>query len=390
MFRNSPYWHRFLTQDRPGLAQKRPISSPRMRVYLPCDAHEAHSPPLLPPSREILPKNAIALHLPFVAHLAHRCYNPPTMKGRIVYNPTAGPRDVERELQRVRKALAKRGWEIEIVTTHHPGDAKRLAREAAEAGLDGVWVAGGDGTINEAVNGLVGSRTALGILPVGTGNMWARQLHLPVYTLASPFRLREAAIAQLEGEVRAVDVGRIGNRYFLLWAGIGFDALITAELEPRSRPMKRLGPIPYAIAAITLARNYSGVRAHIALDGRIVRGRALLVLVSNVQTYAFFPIARQARLDDGRLDVLIFKGLGISYIARHLVRAFSGKPLQDPRTVYRQVRRITVDTEIPISVQVDGDPLGTTPVAIRVVPRSLRVMVPPQAPADLFVEGADR
>lgn len=312
------------------------------------------------------------------------------MKGRIVYNPTAGPRDVERELQRVRKALAKRGWEVEIVTTHHPGDAKRLAREAAEAGLDGVWVAGGDGTINEAVNGLVGSRTALGILPVGTGNMWARQLHLPVYTLASPFRLREAAIAQLEGEVRAVDVGRIGNRYFLLWAGIGFDALITAELEPRSRPMKRLGPIPYAIAAITLARNYSGVRAHIALDGRIVRGRALLVLVSNVQTYAFFPIARQARLDDGRLDVLIFKGLGISYIARHLVRAFSGKPLQDPRTVYRQVRRITVDTEIPISVQVDGDPLGTTPVAIRVVPRSLRVMVPPQAPADLFVEGADR
>jgi len=314
---------------------------------------------------------------------------PFTMKGRIIYNPTAGPRDVERELRRVRKTLAKRGWEVEITTTHNPGDAKRLAREAAQAGMDGVWVAGGDGTINEAVNGLVGSRTALGILPVGTGNMWARQLHLPIYTLANPFRLREAATAQLEGRVHAVDVGRIGNRYFLLWAGIGFDALITAELEPRSRPIKRLGALPYIVAAVTLARNYSGVRARVALDGRMVRGRMLLVLVSNIQTYAFFPIARQARLDDGRLDVLVFKGLGLSYIARHLVRAFSNKPLQDPRTVYRQVQRITVDTEIPISVQVDGDPLGTTPVAISVVPRSLRVMVPPQAPTDLFTEGVD-
>jgi len=309
------------------------------------------------------------------------------MRGQIIYNPTAGPRDAARELRRVRRELEKRGWAVEIAVTRSAGDARHLAQEAAEAGLDVVWVAGGDGTVSEAVNGLVGTRTALGVLPVGTGNVWAKQLHLPTYTLANPFRLREAAIAQLEGEVRAIDVGRIGDRYFLLWAGIGFDALITAELEPRSRPVKRLGALPYAVAAVTLARNYAGVRTRALLDGRMVRGRVLLILVSNIQTYAFFPIARQARLDDGRLDVLIFKGLGLSYIARHLIRAFSGRPLEDPKTVYRQVRRITVDTEVPISVQVDGDPVGTTPVALSVVPRALRVLIPPQAPSDLFCQG---
>lgn len=309
------------------------------------------------------------------------------MRGRIIYNPAAGPRDVEREVRRVRRELERRGWRVDVATTACADDVRRLAADAAKAGVDAVWVAGGDGTVSQAVNGLVGTQTALGVLPVGTGNMWAKQLRLPTYTLANPFRLREAAIAQLEGEVRAVDVGRIGDRHFLLWVGIGFDALITAELEPRSRPMKRLGAIPYAIAAVTLARHYSGVRMRVLLDGRPVRGRVLLILVSNVQTYAFFPIARQARLDDGLLDVVIFKGLGLSYIVRQLVRALSGRPLEDPRTVYRQVRRITVDTETAISVQADGDPLGTTPVAMSVVPRALRVMVPPQAPRELFHQG---
>ena len=127
------------------------------------------------------------------------------MRGLIIHNPTAGPRDVHRELKQVRRELARRDWTVDIETTRGPGDAVLLARQAAEAGLDVVWAAGGDGTLNEVVNGLVHSQTALGTLPVGTGNIWAKQLHLPVYTLTHPFRLREAAIAQAGGRVRMVD-----------------------------------------------------------------------------------------------------------------------------------------------------------------------------------------
>lgn len=306
------------------------------------------------------------------------------VKGLIIYNPTAGPRDVARELKRVRRELARRGWSTDIETTRFPGDATHLAHQAAGAGLDAVWVGGGDGTVNEAVNGLVGSNTALGVLPVGTGNVWAKQLRLPVYTLTHPFRLREAAIAQAEGYTRWVDLGRLNDRYFLLWAGIGFDAQVTTRMEPRDRRVKRLGVLPYAVAAITLAREFSGVRTHAVLDGRAVRGRTLLVLISNVRLYAVFHVARQARLDDGLLDIFIFKGLGFPYLLRHAARLFSQRHLADPQVVQRQARQITVWSEEPMAVQMDGDAVGRTPISVRVVPQALRVLVPPQAPADLF------
>ncbi|MDW7992091.1 MAG: diacylglycerol kinase family lipid kinase [Anaerolineae bacterium] len=277
------------------------------------------------------------------------------------------------------------GWSLDIEVTRCAGDATHLAWQAARAGMDAVWIAGGDGTLNEAVNGLVGTQTALGVLPVGTGNVWARQLHLPVYTLTHPFRLREAAIAQAQGRVRVVDVGRLNDRYFLLWAGMGFDAQITAQIEPRPKRVKRLGVLPYVVAGLTLAREFSGVRTHLVLDGRPLRRRALLVVVSNVQMYSIFQLTPQARMDDGLLDVFLFRGLGgFFYMLRMAGRLFAGRHLEDPRVIQRRAREITVWTERPMAVQADGEPLGTTPVSVRVVPRSLRVLVPPQAPSNLF------
>jgi len=308
------------------------------------------------------------------------------VKCLIIHNPIAGPRDVVRELVRVRRELTQRGWAADIECTQNPGDAILLARQAAAAGLDAAWAAGGDGTINEVVNGLVGSPTVLGILPIGTGNIWARQLHLPIYSLAHPFHLREAALDQLRGQIRTIDVGRVNDRHFLLWAGAGFDAEVTSEIEPRTRRIKRLGALPYVIAAVLLARQFSGVTTHIVMDGRTLRGRTILMLATNTQMYAYFRVTRQARLDDGLLDVFVFKGLGFSYILRHAANFFSGRHLRDPEVVQRQAREITIWSEQPMAVQMDGDPFGTTPVSVRVVPRSLRIFVPPQAPPSLFGE----
>jgi len=308
------------------------------------------------------------------------------VRGRIIYNPAAGPRDVHRELQRVRRELRRHGWSVDVETTRAAGDVTRLARQAADEGLDAVWIAGGDGSISEAANGLVGSGTAMAVLPVGTGNTWAKQLRLPTYTLTHPFRLREAAAEQARGEVRAVDVGRVNGRHFLLWVGIGFDALVTSRMEPRPRPVKRLGALPYVVAAAILARHFSGVRTRILLDGHAVRGRTLLVLVSNVQMYAFLPVVCPAKMDDGFLDLLAFRGLGPIYIFQHAAKMFSGRHLQDPKIVHRKVRQATVWTDEPVSVQADGEMVGTTPVTLHVVPRALRILVPPQAPRSLFDE----
>ena len=307
------------------------------------------------------------------------------MKAHLIYNPTAGPRDVRRTLKRVCSFLRHRGWSVELQVTEKPGDALALARAAAQAGCNVAIAAGGDGTINETVNGLVGTQTALGVLPVGTGNMWAKQLGIPTYTLTNPLRLKEAAAGLANGTIRLVDVGQVNNRYFLCWAGIGLDAQVTTEMEPRQRHTKRLGALPYAIAAIMVARDFKGVRTRVSLDGNIVRGRTLLILASNIQQYAgMFHVAREARMDDGLLDVFVFKGLGFPYAVRHLLKVVSQRYLQDPQIIHQQARHIEVRTEWAIPVQIDGDPIGTTPVTLKAVPLALRVIVPPSAPPGLF------
>jgi diacylglycerol kinase (ATP) len=307
------------------------------------------------------------------------------MKACLIHNPTAGPWDVRRSLKRVQSSLKRRGWSVQLQLTEKPGDAIALARAAAQDNYDVAIVAGGDGTINEAVNGLIGTETALGVLPVGTGNMWAKQLGIPTYTLTNPLRLHEAAAGLAEGKIRVVDVGRMNDRYFLCWAGIGLDAQVTAEMEPRQRRTKRLGVLPYAIAAVLVARDFKGVRTRVSLDGGMVRGRTLLILVSNIQQYmGMLNVAREARMDDGLLDVFVFKGLGFPYAVYHLLKIISQRCLQDPRIVHRQARHIEVWTEPITPVHVDGDPIGTTPVTLEAVPLALRVLVPPYSPPSLF------
>ncbi len=314
---------------------------------------------------------------------------PGNIKAHLIYNPSAGPRDVRRALKRVRSHLKRCGWSVELRMTEKAGDATVLARAAVQAGCDVAIAAGGDGTIGEVVNGLVGSQTALGLLPVGTANVLAKQLGISTHSLTNPLHLQETATGMAEGTIRPLDVGQIVgqalNRYFLCWAGVGLDAQVTTRMEPRSRLTKRLGVLPYAVATVMVARDFRGVKTRISLDGKVVQSRTLLILACNIRQYGgVFNIARDARMDDGLLDVFVFKGLGFSYTMRHLLKIAAQRHFHDPQVVYRQASRIEVQTEWAVPVQVDGDPIATTPITLQVVPRALRVLVPPSASPSLF------
>jgi len=260
---------------------------------------------------------------------------------------------------------------------------------AADAGCDVVLVTGGDGTVNEAVNGLVGTDTALGTIPVGTGNVWAKQLGFRQGILANPFRLREVVDSLAHGTIRTADVGLANGRHFLCWTGVGFDAQVTTEMEPRPRNVKRLGVLPYVIAAVTVASDFPGVRAQVVVDGASIRTRSLLILVSNIRLYCGgLDIAPEGRVDDGLFDVFIFKGMGFRYTVGHFMRMLSQRMLEGPEVIHRQARQVDIITESVMPVQLDGDPLTHTPVSVRIVPKSLRVLVPSTAPPDLFEQAA--
>jgi diacylglycerol kinase (ATP) len=309
------------------------------------------------------------------------------MDAELIYNPVAGPWDSQSAMRLVCRFLARHGWSVSLQTTQKSGDAARIARQAADRGRDVVIVAGGDGTVNEAVNGLVGTETALAVLPVGTGNLWAKQLRLPTHSVTAPLRLYDVTAGLLSAEPRKIDLGCVDGHHFLCWAGIGLDAEVTKGLEPRDRHTKRLGVIPYAVATVLVARHFQGFRTWVQVDGHTVRGRALMVLVSNIRQYAgYFNIATQARIDDGLLDVFIFKGMGFPYAIRHLLTVIGRRHLSDPSVVHRQARTVSITTETLAQVQVDGDPVGVTPVEIAVVPRALTVLAPPSTPKCLFSE----
>jgi YegS/Rv2252/BmrU family lipid kinase len=308
-----------------------------------------------------------------------------TVKARLIYNPTAGPWEKRRLLRRLQERLRGQDWLTEIVETEKPGDATRLAREAADAGYDVVLVAGGDGTSNEAVNGLVHTETALGLVPVGTGNILAHQLEMPILTATPPTHLAEVARALTRGRFQRIDVGKYDDRHFVCWAGVGLDAEIAAQMEPRPRYAKRLRALPYVIAAFSVAQEFRGMRTRITVEDKKINTRALLVLVSNIRLYAaFFNVARNAHMDDGMLDVFVFQGLGFNYFLEHLLHIFSGRYLRDPSVIQILTKSIKIETTPEVAVHLDGEPYHETPIHVSLVPGALRLLVPRQAPDALF------
>jgi diacylglycerol kinase (ATP) len=307
------------------------------------------------------------------------------MKAQIILNPSAGQRDRRRELEAAIAYLEDHGWQVTLRETQGPGEATTYARQAAAEGYDVVIAAGGDGTVSEVANGLAGSEVALGMFPIGTTNVWALQMGIPPFWPLRQHSLLEAAKVLAEGYTRRVDLGQVNGRYFLLWAGVGLDAKVTEEVELQAK--KRLGGLAFVIAGIVVIREFAGTKVQVTIDGCEVNRRAVLVVASNAQLYAgIVRLATQARLDDGLLDVLIFKGQGFPAILRHIFSVLTKRHLRDPEVEYYQARRVEISAAKPLSVHADDEPFTTTPVEIGIVPGALRVVVPKALPPGLFTD----
>ncbi len=290
------------------------------------------------------------------------------IRALIIFNPIAGQAaGFEQDIHAASQVWRAHGWVVEIQPTAGPGDGTRLARAAALAGYDVVVAAGGDGTVNEVVNGLVGTQTALGALPIGTVNVWVRELGLPLH----------------DAQPRAIDLGRAGDRHFLLMAGIGFDAAVTAEV--RAHEKRRLGVFAYIFRALDLARRFRGIRMRIVVDGKALRTRALMVVLGNSQLYGgFLKITGRASLDDGLLDVCIIKGNTLRGVPLRILSILLRRSTLDPKIEYHRARSVRIETRLPLPVQVDGDHIGYTPMVFESVPGALRALLPTTLPTDLL------
>ena len=314
------------------------------------------------------------------------------MKAHIIINPAAGQPANRAAIAAALAYLAEAGWSLVERHSEARGDVTHLARLAAEQGAEAVVVVGGDGTLSEAANGLVGTGVALGLLPMGTGNVWAAQLGLmPSPTLLYRPDVMAAARLLVESRPALIDVGQAhtptGERYFMLWSGIGLDAMIQQTLDEEARPAKRrFGQWAYVWAAARPIFAFRGVRARLHLDRMRRRSRVMFVVVTNIPLYASILMAPEARADDGWLDVCVFEGHTWLDTLKHIGQLAFRRHLADPTVHFFRAREIEINTSRTLPVHLDGDPIARTPLIARVVPRALTVLLPPGAAQGLLTQ----
>jgi diacylglycerol kinase (ATP) len=286
----------------------------------------------------------------------------------VIFNPAARGE----KSRRVRQFLeAKANADIVIAPTQCAGDAKSLAARAVAEGYGMVVAAGGDGTINEVINGLGVADAALGILPLGTVNVFARELGIPVRTEAAWNIIKN-------GRTRTIDLARAqangATRHFVQLAGVGFDAQAVRAASWELK--KKIGPLSYVWAGLKTISS-KPIKVEIAVNGSSPCASGVAVLIGNGRFYGGpFPLFPKARLDDGLIDICVFEQCGYWDVLRYGQGILRGVHTKLRGVQYFQVDQLICSATAATAYQVDGEDAGDVPVTFSVLPRALRVVVP--------------
>jgi lipid kinase YegS len=291
-------------------------------------------------------------------------------KVQLILNGKAAGNDALRDAV-VRQRAA--GHRIKVRVTRKKGDARRFAAEAGEADL--LIAAGGDGTLNEVVHGLMdlseAARPALGVVPLGTANDFATGCGIP----RDP---EEALILCMKGQGVPIDIGKANEHWFLNAASVGFGAEVTATTPPELKRL--LGQAAYTVMGAILAMNVHHYRGRLILPDREITSSGPVAIVGNGrQTGGGIQVAPRARIDDGLLDLLVVRqipAMALLTAARELQQLSpDGEYIS-----YRQTPWAEVYPEESIPVNLDGEPVRFSSVRYEVVPRAIRLIVPPNCP----------
>lgn len=279
---------------------------------------------------------------------------------KLIVNPSAGRGGVKkRVVYTIEQALKRMGVEFSISYTEAHGMARDLAASAVEKGFGLIVACGGDGTVNEVLNGMVDSDAVLGIIPCGRGNDLALSLGIPR-------RVERACMLLREGYVSLIDIGRINGRYFANSVGIGFDGHVAWEAQ-RVRS--------YLCGILCAMARYRPQEASLELNGMRFRDRFMLIAIGNGKSAGGgYYLTPDAELNDGLLDLCAIEDIPSWRLLINLPRALRGTHIELPYVRYYKTERIDVVCKNPILAHVDGEVIQETAYRIEVLPRRLRVL----------------
>ena len=289
----------------------------------------------------------------------------------ILNGKSAGRPEVRSAVQAVRA----KGHPVEVRVTWEAGDADRFAREAAQRNVEVVVAGGGDGTVNEVVAALCqvapASRTALGVLPLGTANDFAHGCGIPCDDLTAALELCAT------GAARKIDVGVCNGRPFVNVASGGFGAEVTATTPPKMK--QALGGAAYSLMGLITALKLTPYRGTLTTPEGTVAGELLLLAVCNGrQAGGGYVVGPQARLDDGLLDVLVVPNVSVDAWGQVLHDLINLGQQPGERVKYLQVPSLEITAERPLYINLDGEPLLDSHFQFQVLPKRLSAILPPK------------
>lgn len=291
-------------------------------------------------------------------------------RARIIYNPTSGREAFRKHLPDVLEILEIAGYETSTHATTGAGDAIKAARTAVERRYDIVIAAGGDGTINEVVNGIAEQsyRPKLGIIPVGTTNDFARALQIPRDIVG-------AAEIIAKGDTIPVDIGRMNDKYFINIAGGGRLTELTYDVPSKLKTM--LGQLAYYLKGMEMLPSIKATPLILEYDGKLFDGEAMLFLVGLTNSVGGFEkLAPNSSINDGMFSLLILKKTNLADFIRIATLALRGEHINDPKVIYTKANRIKVTSEEKVQLNLDGEYGGLLPAEFVNLYRHLEVFVP--------------
>ncbi len=287
-----------------------------------------------------------------------------------ILNPISGLHKNKKNIEDiiVREFSQHATVDFQIQYTEFPGHASQLAKTAAEQNVNVVVAVGGDGTMNEVASGLVGTETALGLIPQGSGNGYARSLKIPLKVLSALHTL-------IYGKIKKVDVGKVNDYYFFGVAGVGFDAFIGAQFQD----FGLRGPLPYFYIGFREYFKYSYEGFKLSFNGQTITTHPLLITVANTPQYGMSAtIAPQAKIDDGFLELCILNRINTLKALFNLHRLFDGSIEKVKEYQHFRVQELQLEREYEKGVfHTDGEPrMGPKILKFKIIPQYLNVIVP--------------
>ena len=311
----------------------------------------------------------------------------------ILHNGRAGRPAYARQLDRLADNLTRAGVAVRLERRDDIAGLRAAAREAAAAGAQAVLVAGGDGTVGAIAGELAGTATALGILPAGTANVLAKTLAIPRPGVGSFDHLTRAARLLLDAPVQLTDLGCANDEYFLVWAGMGLDALVTQAYERQRQRSRQGGGYLYNVGlTFVAARDWHGLNLTLRAAGPVgaseITGHFLMATVCHTGWHGggLFSFTDDFHLDDGLMDLWAFEGQTYGEGLALAAQVFAGR-----HHGHRKIHRLRGDrfefvAAEPQMFQLDAEPKpATLNLSVRVLPRSLRLLVPPSAVHQLYL-----